>query len=54
MATNQKLALFNLRLPPENPLQTAKIIETLIRSQITDFNNALTVVDKNGIRQKKY
>jgi len=43
-----------LRLQPEHPLHTSDIIEKLILSEKVSFKNALTVIDKNSIRQKSY
>ncbi len=43
-----------LRLDEYNPDEPGKINEELINKKEFDFNNALTVLDKNGIRQRKY
>ncbi len=34
--------------------EPGKLIEDLINKKEFDFDNALTVLDKNGIRQRKY
>jgi len=43
-----------LRLDEFEPDEPGKLIEELINKNEIDFTNALTVVDKNGIRQRKY
>jgi predicted nuclease of predicted toxin-antitoxin system len=43
-----------IRTQPSEPLETAKIIEKLILIKNLSFEGALTVVDSNSIRQKKY
>ena len=43
-----------IRLQPEDPLETARILETLIFKNILSFDKNLTVIDSNSIRQKKY
>jgi predicted nuclease of predicted toxin-antitoxin system len=43
-----------LRLDEYKPDEPGKIIEELILKNEIDFANALTVFDKNGIRQRKY
>ncbi|MGF1639219.1 MAG: DUF5615 family PIN-like protein [Cyclobacteriaceae bacterium] len=43
-----------LRLDEYAADEPGKLIEDLIIRKEFDFNNALTVLDKNGIRQRKY
>jgi predicted nuclease of predicted toxin-antitoxin system len=43
-----------LRLEEYKAHEPGKIIEELIDKKGFDFDNALTVLDKNGIRQRKY
>ena len=43
-----------LRLEEYEAEEPGKIVEQLISQQQFVFNNALTVVDKTGIRQRKY
>lgn len=43
-----------LRLKEYRSDEPGKIIEDLIINDIADFSRALTVVDRNGIRQRKY
>ncbi len=43
-----------LRLDEYAADEPGKLIEDLITKKEFDFNNALTVLDKNGIRQRKY
>lgn len=43
-----------IRNQPEEPLETAKVIQELTSNNSLSFNNTLTVVDSNSIRQKKY
>lgn len=43
-----------LRLDKYQPEEPGIIIERIIANIEIDFTRALTVVDKNGIRQKKY
>lgn len=43
-----------LRLDEYQADEPGKIIEELINKKEFNFDNALTVVDKNGIRQRKY
>ena len=43
-----------LRLDEYKADEPGKIIEELINKKEIDFDNALTVLDKNGIRQRKY
>ena len=43
-----------LRLEEYDPKQPGIIIEEIILNKEIDLARALTVVDKNGIRQKKY
>lgn len=42
-----------IRSQPKHPLETAHILKQLIDKEIV-FDKSLTVVDSNGIRQKKY
>lgn len=42
-----------IRNQPENPLDTARVLQNLIDKDIS-FENALTVVSSNNVRQKKY
>ncbi len=43
-----------LRLDEFQPQEPGMIIEDIITNKEIDFTRALTVVDKNGIRQRKY
>lgn len=43
-----------IRIQPNDPLETGKIMEQLLSKENLSFNNNLTVVDNNSIRQKKY
>ena len=43
-----------LRLDQYSPVEPGEIVEMLLGDKFLNFNNALTVVDKNGIRQRKY
>jgi predicted nuclease of predicted toxin-antitoxin system len=43
-----------LRLDQYSPDKPGEIIELMLLDNSIDFKNALTVVDKNGIRQRKY
>jgi predicted nuclease of predicted toxin-antitoxin system len=43
-----------LRIFEYEPLEPSVLIERLIFQGDIDFDNALTVVDSNGIRQRKY
>jgi predicted nuclease of predicted toxin-antitoxin system len=43
-----------LRFDEYAPLQPGLIVEEIITNQEIDLSRALTVVDKNGIRQRKY
>ena len=43
-----------LRFNEYKPEEPGKIIEELVKSKEFDFDKALTVVDKSGIRQRKY
>jgi predicted nuclease of predicted toxin-antitoxin system len=43
-----------LRIFEYSPSEPGILIERLISEGEIDFNNALTVVDSNGIRQRKY
>jgi predicted nuclease of predicted toxin-antitoxin system len=43
-----------LRLDEYEADEPGKLIEDLINKKEFDFDNALTVLDKNGIRQRKY
>lgn len=43
-----------LRLNEYKSDEPGKIIEELINKKEFDFDNALTVLDKNGIRQRRY
>ena len=43
-----------LRLDEYKADEPGKLIEDLINKNEFDFDNALTVLDKNGIRQRKY
>ena len=43
-----------LRLDEYEPHEPGLIIEEIIHNQDLEFTRALTVVDKNGIRQRKY
>lgn len=49
-----KAGIIFLRNQPSEPLETAKILEKLISNPNLLFDGALTVVDSNSIRQKKY
>lgn len=43
-----------LRLNHYNPEEPGKIIDKLFANNEYDLNKALTVLDRNGIRQRKY
>ena len=43
-----------LRLDDYTPNEPGRIVENLINVHHIDFRNSLTVVDKNGLRQRKY
>lgn len=43
-----------IRIQPEEPLETAKLLEILISKENILFERTLTVVDPNSVRQKKY
>lgn len=43
-----------LRLDEYSPDLPGKIVEALTKNNEHEFDNALTVVDENGIRQRKY
>ncbi len=43
-----------LRIDEYKPDEPGKLVEELINGNEYDFNNSLTVVDRNGIRQRKY
>jgi predicted nuclease of predicted toxin-antitoxin system len=43
-----------LRLEEYEPEQPGLIIEEILKNRKIDLSRALTVVDKNGIRQRKY
>jgi predicted nuclease of predicted toxin-antitoxin system len=43
-----------LRLDEYKADEPGKMIEEIINKKEFDFNNALTVLDRNGIRQRKY
>jgi predicted nuclease of predicted toxin-antitoxin system len=49
-----KKGVIYLRLDEYKADEPGKIIETLINKNEVDFDNALTVLDKSGIRQRKY
>ena len=49
-----KKRVIYLRLDEYRPDEPGKIIEALLGKKEFDFDNALTVLDKNGIRQRKY
>lgn len=49
-----KASVIYLRLDEYSPQEPGIIIEKLIRENQIDFSNTLTVVDKNGLRQRKY
>ena len=49
-----KKGVIYLRLGEYKADEPGKIIEDLINNKEYDFDNALTVLDKNGIRQRKY
>ena len=48
-----KSGVIYIRVQPKEPLETARIIEDLMEKQLS-FENLLTVVDSNSIRQKRY
>ena len=48
-----KSGIIFIRTQPSEPLETAKVIEYLLSMKIS-FEQTLTVVDQNSIRQKKY
>ncbi|WP_421874518.1 DUF5615 family PIN-like protein [Marinoscillum sp.] len=43
-----------IRLPPTDPEQAGRIIKDLIKNEQIKLERALTVIDSNSIRQKKY
>jgi predicted nuclease of predicted toxin-antitoxin system len=43
-----------LRFDEYSPKDPGVIIEDVILNSGIDFSNALTVIDKNGIRQRRY
>ena len=43
-----------LRFDAYHPMDPGIIIEDLLTNNEFDFTNSLTVIDKNGIRQRKY
>ena len=43
-----------IRIQPSTPTETAHIVESLINNSKFSFAQTLTVVDSNGVRQKKY
>lgn len=43
-----------LRLEEYAPQEPGVIIEEILRNKDVDITRALTVIDKNGIRQRKY
>ena len=49
-----KSGVIYLRLEEYEADEPGKIVEELINKKGLDFRNSLTVVDKNGIRQRKY
>lgn len=49
-----KKGVIYLRLDEYKADEPGKIIEDLINKKEFDFDNALTVLDKSGIRQRKY
>ena len=49
-----KKGVIYLRLDEYKAGEPGKIIEELINKKEYDFDNALTVLDKNGIRQRRY
>lgn len=49
-----KAGVIFIRNQPSDPLETSKIIEKLISLEHLTFEGALTVVDSNSIRQKKF
>lgn len=49
-----KMGVIYLRLDAYEPDEPGKIIDDLLRNNKLEFQNALTVLDKHGIRQRKY
>jgi predicted nuclease of predicted toxin-antitoxin system len=49
-----KKGVIYLRIDTYNAEEPGKIIEDLINRSEFDFDNALTVIDYSGIRQRKY
>jgi predicted nuclease of predicted toxin-antitoxin system len=49
-----KAGVIFIRNQPSDPLVTAQIIEKLVLHENLTFEGALTVVDSNPIRQKKF
>jgi hypothetical protein len=43
-----------LRIEEYTPDEPGRMVEQLLRDQKIDFAHALTVLDKTGIRQRKY
>jgi hypothetical protein len=48
------MGVIYLRLDEYSPEEPGVIVETLFKNTELDFTNALTVVDNNGMRQRKY
>jgi len=49
-----KKGVIYLRSDQYRPEEPGKIIKQLLAKNEYDLNNALTVLDRNGIRQRKY
>ena len=49
-----KAGIIFIRIQPSEPLHTAEILERLISNPKLSFKRALTVIDSNSIRQKKF
>jgi predicted nuclease of predicted toxin-antitoxin system len=43
-----------IRYQPSDPLETARVVEELTTNHKLIFENYLTVIDKNSIRQRKF
>ncbi len=49
-----EMGVIYLRLDEYEPEEPGVIVESIINNNEIDLTNALTVIDNNGIRQRKY
>jgi predicted nuclease of predicted toxin-antitoxin system len=49
-----EMGVIYLRLEEYEPEEPAYIVESILNNNEIELSNSLTVVDKNGIRQRKY